>query len=62
MECKLTARVECQNPRHAQIGVWQNGGKAGTLHVEREHAKSIVRLLNVVLISSEEAKSDVPEA
>lgn len=33
---KLTARSEGRNERHARIGVFQNGGKAGVLTVEAE--------------------------
>lgn len=41
----LTARIESSNPAHAQIGVFQNGGKAGVLCVQMEYAEQIVHLI-----------------
>ena len=57
---ELSARIESTNPRVAQIGVFQNGGKAGVLCVDLEHAETIVRLLNnaVRLFVVEEAEAE----
>ena len=44
----LTARIEGATPKHATIGVFQNGGKAGTLVVEKQFAEYIVDHLHVV--------------
>ena len=41
----LTARIENSNPAHAQIGVFQNGGKAGVLNVEAKYAGQVVHLI-----------------
>jgi hypothetical protein len=48
----LTARIEEKNERHARIGVWQNGAKAGTLCVEAEHADLLVGHLNGLTIEA----------
>ena len=53
-ELKLTARSEGRNPRHARIGVFQNGGKAGVLTVEAEHEAAVLAAIN-----SHEALLDV---
>lgn len=42
---KLSARIENINNTHAQIGVFQNGGKAGVLTVDVEYADQIVRII-----------------
>ncbi len=42
---KLTARVEEQNDSHAQVSVFQNGGKAGELTVDAEQAQAVVALI-----------------
>ncbi len=56
----LSARIEGTNPSHATVGVFQNGGKAGVLCVDLEHAETIVRLLNnaVRLFVREEAEAE----
>ncbi len=41
----LTARIESKNSRHAHIGVFQNGGKAGVLCVNIEYAEQIIGLI-----------------
>lgn len=46
MTLTLSARIESTNPCHAEIGVFQNGGKAGVLRVQAEHAKEILGILN----------------
>lgn len=43
-ELKLTARIVDQNPRHSWVQVFQNGGHAGVLAVETEHAESVVKV------------------
>ncbi len=57
---ELSARIESTNPSHAAIGVLQNGGKAGVLCVDLEHAETIVRMLNnaVRLFVIEEAAAE----
>lgn len=45
----LTARVEGRNDRHARIGVFQNGGKAGRLFIESEHEQAVCGLLNAAI-------------
>lgn len=45
-ELVLKARLEGQNERHARIGVFQNGGKAGVLCVEAEHAQAVLDAIN----------------
>lgn len=42
----LTARPEGRNERHARIGVFQNGGKAGVLTVEAKYEAEVVGLIN----------------
>ena len=44
--CKLSARIELQTGRHTIIGVFQNGGKAGTLTVDAEHGAVLIEYLN----------------
>ncbi len=43
---KLTARIQSTTPRHAYIGVFQDGGRAGTLCVDHDVADELVGLLN----------------
>jgi len=38
----LTARCEDRNVRHARIGVFQNGGKAGVLTVDDDQEKAVI--------------------
>lgn len=54
---RLTARVETANPRHTQIAVFQNGGKAGVLWIETEHTQEVLALLNG--LGDEDLKNDV---
>ena len=43
----LSARIEgLRGERHTHIDIFQNGGKAGVLVVDAEHADQIVGLLN----------------
>ena len=49
MSLILTARSEGRNERHATIGVWQNGRKAGVLTVETEHEQRVLGLLNTAI-------------
>jgi len=42
----LTARCEGRNDRHAYIGVFQNGGKAGGFTVEAEHEQAVLGAIN----------------
>ena len=42
----LSARIETRNERHAHIGVFQNGAKAGVLIVDAEYAEQVAGLLN----------------
>jgi len=42
----LTARTEGRNERHAQIGVFQNGGKAGVLTVDAEQEAAVLGAIN----------------
>ena len=44
-ELKLTARIESSSSTHTVVGVFQNGGKAGVLHVDVEHAEAIIEIL-----------------
>lgn len=44
----LSARIESKTPRHAHIGVFQNGAKAGVLIVDAEQAERVVGLIAVV--------------
>ena len=43
---KLIARSEGRNERHARIGVFQDGGKAGVLTVEASTEAEVLGLLN----------------
>ncbi len=43
---KLSARIQSTTSRHAYIGVFQDGGRAGTLCVDHDVADELVRLLN----------------
>ena len=45
-QLKLTARIEATAPQECTIGVFQNGGKAGTLCVEANQAEAVVELIN----------------
>lgn len=42
----LTARAEGRNKRHALIGVFQNGAKAGVLTVDAEQEHTVINLIN----------------
>ena len=44
---KITARYEGRNERHARIGVFQNGGKAGALTVDADKAEAVIKALNL---------------
>ena len=56
-ELRLTARVETENPRHTRITVFQNGGNAGVLCIDTEHAQEVLMLLNG--LGEEDLKSDI---
>ncbi len=45
---RMTARIHETNRRHAVIGVWQNGGKAGELTVDVEMADRVVQRINAI--------------
>lgn len=42
----LTARIEHQDAGHTDIGVFQNGGKAGVLCVDTCFAEEVLLFLN----------------
>lgn len=42
----VSARIEDRGSTHAQVGVFQNGGKAGILIVDAKYADEVVGLLN----------------
>ena len=56
-ELKLTTQEWSRNPRHVQISVWQNGGLAGKLTVEAEHAEAV--LARIEGRDAAEAKSEL---
>lgn len=56
-ELRLTARVETKNPRHTHIAVFQNGGKAGVLCVDTEHAQEVLAIFNG--LGGEDLKNDI---
>lgn len=45
---RMTARIHEANARHAVIGVWQNGGKAGKLTIDVEMAERVVERINQI--------------
>lgn len=45
---RMSARIHSANARHAIIGVWQNGGKAGELTVDAEMADRVVERINQI--------------
>ncbi len=45
---RMSAKIQDANIRHAVIGVWQNGGKAGELTVDIEMAQRVVERINAI--------------
>lgn len=42
---RLTTQIADTNPRHTRIKVYQNGGLAGVLVIDTEHAGKVERLI-----------------
>lgn len=63
-QLQLTARSEGRNDRHARIGVFQNGGKAGVLTVDAEHEAKVIGLINATgqLLEACKAVASFPDA